>query len=130
MSILRNISIILIFICCSCKTQTSSDNSFDIFFRKSKNNFQDKESREKWIELKNDTVIYSRFYKGSPCDLPIIENMKGTVINDTLYYDNGKLPNYDCKGRIGSAIIIVDIVINKKKYPNYKKLYLKQISKK
>jgi hypothetical protein len=129
LTILKNISIILIFICCSCKTQTNLDSTFNFFFRKSRTNFQDNENRDKWIELKNDTVIYTRYYKGSPCDIPIPENMKGKIINDTLYFDNGNFPNPDCDSRIGSAAIIVDFVINKKKYPNYKKLYWKQISK-
>ncbi|HEX8574688.1 MAG TPA: hypothetical protein VF677_00180 [Flavobacterium sp.] len=77
------------------------------------------------MEFKNDTVIKTLRFKSSRCDIPSVENMNMKIEKDTILFDFGHRFDPDCEREIGSALIMVDLVINKRKYPNYKKLIIK-----
>ncbi|MCX8534201.1 hypothetical protein [Chryseobacterium luquanense] len=109
----------------------SKTNNFEYFVRKSTavgfGNIN--ELKNKWQELKNDTVVYSSYFKGASCDIPQSNSMNMKIVNDSLIFNFGIKKNTDCERRFGSSGIIVDFVINKKKYPNYKDLKIKYIGR-
>lgn len=109
----------------------SKSNSFDYFVRESTAvNFGNmRELEDKWRELKNDTVVYSSYFKGASCDIPQSKSMNMEIVNDSLIFNFGIKKNADCERRFGTSGIIVDFVINKKKYPNYKDLKMKYIGR-
>jgi hypothetical protein len=52
------------------------------------------------------------------------------ILNDTLYFNFGLAKiNPDCGREIGVAGIMIDFVLNKKKYPNYKELKIEFITR-
>ncbi|AIN73151.1 hypothetical protein SAMN02745938_106119 [Flavobacterium psychrophilum DSM 3660] len=110
---------------------SKSPSSFDYYFANSKNTWNDKEKFGKWIE-KQDTVIFTLgYFRGDCCgSIPQPKNMFAEIFNDTIYYDyrNEKDPN--CDSRIGICGAVIDFVINKNKYPNYKNLKWKYRKKK
>ena len=118
----------------SCKTQPIKlqNVNFDYFVRRSiKYDFKNlNEFNGKWREINNDTVIYTSYFKGAPCDIPNGNEMKINIKKDTLFFNFG-LENVspDCERKIGVAGIMVDFVLNKKKYPDYKSLYIKHIKR-
>lgn len=118
----------------SCKTQSAKleNENFDYFVRRSiKYDFKNlNEFNGKWREVNNDTVIYTNYFKGASCDIPNGDRMKINIIKDTLFFNFG-LENIspDCERKIGVAGIMVDYVLNKKKYPNYKSLSIKYITR-
>lgn len=109
----------------------NNQSSFDYYFANSKNNWNDKEKFGKWIE-KQDTVFFTLgYFKGDCCgSVPYPKNMFAEIVNDTIYYDyrNEKDPN--CDSRIGICGAVIDFVINKNKYPNYKNFKWKYRKKK
>ncbi|RYM32108.1 hypothetical protein ERX46_15615 [Brumimicrobium glaciale] len=118
-------TIVFIFTAIICNAQNNEldDSPFTCFARKSIFNYYYLDSNiGKWIEHENDTVISTRYIKGSLRDLPNPENMGLKVIEDTLVFDFGR--NYDpnIQGETGSAAIYIDFVLNKHLYPNYEKL--------
>lgn len=127
-------TILLIGILTSCKTfhSKSEKENFDYFSRKS--TFLDFKNLDKinrkWREKNNDTVIYTTYFKGAVCDIPNEEEMNIKISNDTLYFNFGLAKiSPDCEKEIGVAGIMVDFVLNKKKYPNYKELKIKHITR-
>ena len=62
----------------------------------------------------------TKYFKGSHCDIPIPQAMKMSIEKDTLIFDSGKTYDPDCDGTIGVAGILIDFVINKRVYPNYR----------
>lgn len=113
---------------CSCKTHNKliDSNSFTYFTRQSNFDLEyGKKNQENWVEFENDTVILTKYFKGSDCDLPIPQRMSINIVNDTLAFDFGRIYDPNCERQIGSALILVDFVLNKRKYPNYKKLIIK-----
>ena len=120
--------LIILMMDCSCWTQSKSidQNSFTYFTRQSKFNLDYwKKNKENWIEFKNDTVIMTKFFKDSPCDIPIPETMKMMIEKDTLIFNCGRTYDPNCDRTIGVAGILIDFVINKREYPNYKMLAFK-----
>jgi hypothetical protein len=111
--------------------KTNQEN-FDYYVRTS--NFNDSSNlsqrNRKWSEISGDTLIYTTYFKGAVCDIPNEQNMKIRISNNTLYFDFG-LSNVasDCERRFGVAGIMIDFVLNKKKYPNYKELNIEYITR-
>ena len=118
------LTLFVLLISCSQTHLLSKKDTFTYFFRQSRYGF---EKCKKWSELENDTVVYTMpYFRGSCCgDLPRPDLMKAKIVKDTLYYDYGNYPIPDCDSSIGICGIIVDFVINKRKYPNYRKLHWK-----
>lgn len=88
-------------------------------------------SFEEWLRVKdlwryseNDSVILTRYFKGSGCDLPIPEKMTAQISNDTLYFDFGRVYDPNCERTIGVAGIFIDFIVNKEEYPDYEKLVI------
>lgn len=110
-------------------SQTKTDH-FDYFTRKSSyHNFKSlNDINGKWWELKNDTLIYTTYFKGATCDIPNAEKMNIKIVNDTIIFNFGlSKKDPDCERRFGVAGIMVDFVLNKNKFPDYKKFKIKKI---
>lgn len=118
--------ILVIFCSCVQQKEIVDNNSFTYFTRQSKLGFEwwDK-NRDIWRETENDTVILTKYIRGSGCDLPVPEKMSVEMVNDTLIFDFGRVYDPDCERTIGVAGIYIDFLVNKRKYPNYRKLILK-----
>lgn len=130
-----NLNIILLFvILMSCKTTSlkSQKENFDCLVRRSTViDFKNLDRiNNKWREINKDSVIYTTYFKGAVCDIPNGEEMSIKISNDTLYFNFG-LANIspDCEREIGVAGIMVDFVLNRKKYPNYNNLKMKYITR-
>lgn len=110
-------------------SQTKTDH-FDYFVRKSTyHNFKSlNDINGKWRELKNDTLIYTTYFKGAACDIPNAEKMNIKIVNDTIIFNFGlSKKDPDCERRFGVAGIMIDFVLNKNKFPDYKKFKIKKI---
>lgn len=84
----------------------------------------------KWREVNKDTVIYTTYFKGAYCDIPNEKEMTIKISNDTLYFNFGLASvSPDCERKVGVAGILIDFVLNKKKYLNYKELKIKYITR-
>lgn len=110
-------------------SQTKTDR-FDYFVRKS--SYRDFKSlndvNRKWREIKNDTLVYTAYFKGAVCDIPNAEKMNINIVNDTIVFNFGlNKEDPDCERRFGVAGIMVDFVLNKKKFPDYRNLKIKNI---
>ncbi len=120
-NIIATLIIISFFTTCKTVYSQSDTAAFDYFVRESNRNLGfDKEIDSKWREVDDDTVIYTFYLKGSFCDMPIPETMSMKIANDTLFYNFARY-DLDC---IGVAGMMIDFVLNKKKYPNYKDLVI------
>ena len=105
--------------------------NFDFFVRRSINfDFSNLKKLDKWREIDKDTVIYTQYFKGAYCDIPNGDEMKIDIKNDTIIFNFGlESISSDCESEIGVAGIVVDFVLNRKKYPNYKELKIKYITR-
>ncbi|RZJ98954.1 MAG: hypothetical protein EOO46_23245 [Flavobacterium sp.] len=111
---------------CSCRTQSKSAASFNYLVRQSRFTLEHfKKNENNWIQFKNDTVIKTLRFKGSGCDMPSTENMNMKIERDTIIFDFGHSFDPNCKRETGSALMLIDLVLNKRKYPNYDKLIIR-----
>lgn len=120
--------ITLLLIICACHRQKElvSDNSLTCLSRQSKLSFPEWQIKgEKWRETDNDIVIYTRYIKGSYCDMPIPEKMSVKIIKDTLLFDFARVYDPNCERTIGTAGIFIDFLVNKRRYPEYRNLKIK-----
>ncbi|EJG00690.1 hypothetical protein FF52_13661 [Flavobacterium sp. F52] len=123
---MKNLIFLILLICAflvSFKPNNSkkSQTCFDHYFANSKNRWSDKEKFGKWIE-KEDTVIFTLgYFRGDCCgSIPEPQKMYAEIVNDTIYYDYRNEIDPDCDSSIGICGAVIDFVINKNKYPNYK----------
>lgn len=118
---------ILSFVLWSCQTWPikSTESSFDYYVRETPHYDFDNLNKvdRMWRELSNDTLIYTAYYRGAYCDIPQKEDMSIKIKNDTIFFNFG-LENVDpdCERTVGVAGIMVDFILNKKKYSDYKGL--------
>ena len=130
--------VFVISICISFFSRSSAQHlkkekhDFNYFVRQSSShNFIENlsEIHGKWRELNNDTLVYSAYFKGAICDIPNVKKMGIKIIKDTLMFDFGiNKTSLECEKSFGVASITVDFVLNKRKYPNYKKLKIKYLN--
>lgn len=101
-------------------------DSFDFYFESSK--FSPTEPLKGWQENDNTATIRLGYWRGDCCgDVPETERVSAKVMNDTVYINYNKKREPNCDSSIGLCGNAIDFVINKKKYPNYKKLTFKTI---
>lgn len=81
----------------------------------------DPEKINQWVEIGNGKVAYHLYYLGSACDMPIIQDMRASVSNDTLYIFSG-IPPHTQHEEIGESEVDVDLILDKSDVPNYKNL--------
>lgn len=123
---MKNPFFLILLICAflvSFKTSNSKNRQigFDYYYANSKNSWSDKEKFGKWIE-KQDTVFFTLgYFRGNCCgSIPEPKNMFAEIVNDTIYYDYRNKIDPNCDSSIGICGAVIDFVINKNKYPNYK----------
>lgn len=124
--------VVLIFSCASSPPVKLQDENLGYSVRRSEmNDFKNLlEFDRKWREINKDTVIYTTYFKGAHCDIPNEKEMSIKISNDTLYFNFGLAKiSPDCERKIGVAGIMIDFVLYKNKYPNYKKLKIKYITR-
>lgn len=103
------------------------NDSIEFYFESSKNNWFKSPSNE-WQFDGDYAIKRIGYWKGSPCgDVPKTERVIGIRKNDTIFINYNKKRDPSCDPRIGVAGNAIDLVINTKKYPNYKKLILTEI---
>lgn len=102
-------------------------DSFDFYFERSKDSY-DKPALKGWQEIDNTATIRLGYWRGDCCgDVPETERVSAKIINDTVYINYNQKRDPLCNPSIGICANAIDFVINKKKYPNYKKLTFKTI---
>ena len=109
---------------------TKPKTTFDSYFRNSTYSFIDRAKFNKWNYENKDTAVFTfSLIKGDCCGgVPNAAIMKAKILNDTIFYNDGRIPIDNCDRTIGTCGALIDFVINKKKYPNYKKLKWKIVS--
>ena|SRR5690606_23958926 len=95
--------------------------SMDFLFIKSE---YDSDKIGKWTEISSDKVAYKFYFRGSCCcSIPVVENMRAEIVNDTLYIDKG-IPIHEIHRFSGVCGKPIDFIIKKEDYPNYEKLII------
>ncbi|MDN3725553.1 hypothetical protein QRD02_14300 [Aequorivita sp. SDUM287046] len=103
------------------------NDSIEFHFESSKNNWFKIPSNE-WKFDGNYAIKRIGYWKGSPCgDVPETERVIGIRRNDTIFINYNKKMDPLCDPRIGVAGNAIDLVINTKKYPNYRNLIIKEV---
>lgn len=110
------ISFLLMFLNVFSQTETVLK---DFYFEKSRNDFQ--KPPVDW-QLDGDFALKRLgYWRGSKCgDVPATERVVGHIKNDTVFINYNKRIDPFCDSSIGLAVNAIDLVINIKKYPNYK----------
>ena len=107
-------------------SQTEMD-SIGFYFETSKNNGIKNPSYE-WEDKGKYSTKRIGYWRGSPCgDVAETQRVVGKIQNDTIFINNNIKINPLCNPAIGIASNTIDLVINKKKYPNYRNLIIKEI---
>ena len=107
-------------------SQTNRDST-DFYFESSKNDWFKYPSQE-WQFEGEYAIKRIGYWKGSPCgDVAITERVVGYRVNDTIFINYNRRLDPLCDQRIGVAANAIDLVINTKKYPNYKNLILTEV---
>lgn len=102
-------------------------DAFDFYFESSKDNY-DKPALKDWQEKDNTATIRLGYWSGDCCGgVPETERVSAKIINDTVYINYNQKREPNCNSSIGYCGNAIDFVINKNKYPNYKKLTFKTI---
>lgn len=102
-------------------------DSFDFYIESSKDSY-DKPALKGWQENDNTATLRLGYWRGDCCGgVPETERVSAKIVSDTIYinYNQKRKPN--CNSSIGLCGNAIDFVINKNKYPNYKKLTFKTI---
>lgn len=81
------------------------------------------EYKTDWLNEGKNTASLKLKFRGGCCDMPSLEMMNAEVVNDTMYIDEAVQPhkNHDKTGVCG---MVVKIIINTNRYPNYKNLII------
>lgn len=102
-------------------------DSIGFYFETSKNNGIKNPSYE-WDDNGEYATKRIGYWRGSPCgDVPETERVIGIRRNDTIFINYNKKIDPNCDPRIGIAGNAIDLVINTKKYPNYKNIVLIEV---
>ncbi len=107
-------------------SQTETD-SIGFYFETSKNNGIKNPTYE-WKDKGEYVTKRIGYWRGSPCgDVAETQRVVGKIQNDTIFINYNIKINPLCNPAIGIASNAIDLVINKKKYPNYKNLIIKEV---
>ncbi|MES2592819.1 MAG: hypothetical protein V4608_13125 [Bacteroidota bacterium] len=102
-------------------------SSFDYYFAHSRKDWNDTKNFKKWTE-KKDTAIYTLgYFRGDCCgSIPNPSRIFAKIINDTIYVNYNRQREPNCDSSIGLCGMVIDFVIDTKKYPNYRNLIWKE----
>jgi hypothetical protein len=81
----------------------------------------DKKEVGVWTDIGHSKIAYQLYFKGACCDMPMIENMRAEIKNDTLFIESG-IPVHQAHDKTGICAISIDFVMKKDEYPRYKNL--------
>lgn len=107
-------------------SQTEKD-SIGFYFETSKNQGIKNPSYE-WEVKREYAIKRIGYWRGSRCgDVAQTERVIGKIQNDTIFINYNLKINSFCDPSIGIATNAIDLVVNKKNYPNFKNLIIKEV---
>ncbi len=111
----------------SAQTAEIKNNISDFYFEKSKNKWN--EGNLTWKKKGDFAILRVRYFRGDCCGgVPNAEQITAQITGDTIFYNSNYKRIPDCRSDIGICGNAIDIAINTKKYKNYKKMVLKEVS--
>lgn len=106
-------------------SQTEKD-SIGFYFETSKNSGI--KNPYEWEDKGEYAIKRIGYWRGSPCgDVAETQRVVGKIQNDTIFINYNIKINPLCNPAIGLATNTIDLVVNKKKYPNYRNLIIREI---
>lgn len=102
----------------------------DFYFETSKTQWGPNDGKNIWRKNGNFAIIRIGDWKGDCCgNVPETERITSKIIKNTIFYNFNKKQRPNCDSGIGLCANAIDLVVNIKKHPNYRKLVFKEIIK-